>query len=141
MVFPIRSFLLSALMMCVPLQGCGITSGKADAEVAVTLFHEQLNATDFDAIWNDSDARFREATTREQYEALMGAVHRKLGRVVSTKTTDWSVRNVNLQTSVVLLQETQFERGTGRETFTYVAQGGGVKLLGYNINSMQLITQ
>jgi hypothetical protein len=67
-------------------------------------------------------------------------VHRKLRSVVKSTTVNWSVRNFNLETSVVLVQNTQFERGSGTETFTYVTSGEEVKLAGCHIESTDLIT-
>ena len=104
------------------------------------MFHKQLNAGDLNTIWNAADDAFKENSSREQHEKFMNAVHRKLGKVMKTSTVNWSVKSHNLKTMVVLVQQTQFERGTGTEEFTFIAKGKGVKLLGYNVNSMDLIT-
>jgi hypothetical protein len=123
------------------LSGCGnMTHAKEYAETAIGKFHSELNSAAFGAIYDDTDDNFRKATTREQFQKVLEAVHRKLGQVTGTTTGDWSVRNYNLSTTVVLVQKTQFEHGSGTETFTYAVQGQGVKLMGYNIQSIDLIT-
>jgi hypothetical protein len=122
------------------LQGCGAVASKEHALAAVDTFHAQLNAGDFAAIWNGADAAFREAAPRDAFDKLVGAVHRKLGRATQTASDGWSVNSYNFQTRVVLKQRTQFEHGSGVETFTFVVHGEQVALVGYNIQSMDLIT-
>lgn len=130
---------LFAGAMLALLAACGMSSAKPKADVAVAGFHKQLDAADFSGIWTSTDESFRQAG-RAKFDKLMDAIHRKLGHVLKSTTVNWSVRNFNLKTSVVLVQETQFERGTATETFTYVTSGDNVKLAGYNIQSMDLMT-
>jgi hypothetical protein len=117
-----------------------MSSAKPKADLAVTAFHKQLDAADYAAIWNAADDAYHEATSRDKSDKLMEAVHRKLGRVLKSSTVNWSVRNFNFKTSVVLAQNTQFEHGSATEVFTYLVSGDVVKLAGYNIQSMDLIT-
>jgi len=133
-----RGLFAGALLALVA--GCGMSSAKPKADIAVTAFHKQLDAADYAGIWNAADDAYREATSHDKSDKLMEAVHRKLGRVVKSSTVNWSVRNFNLKTSVMLAQNTQFERGSATETFVYVVSGNDVKLAGYNIQSMDLIT-
>lgn len=127
-------------MMLLSIQGCGVGTSVASARQGVTTFHQQLDAADFDSIWNAADDGFRHAGTREGYDKFLGAVHTKLGAVVKTTPRGWSVKYINYRTRVVLLQQTDFERGSGLETFTFFVDGNNVRLGGYNINSNDLIT-
>jgi hypothetical protein len=120
--------------------GCGVASSRQHAEAAVDVFHRELNAGDLDAIWNGADDQFRQAVSRQSYDRFVGAVHRKLGRALRTSNQNWSIRNFNLQTSIVLVQHTEFEYGAGTETFTFSVHGEGVKLIGYHIESTELVT-
>lgn len=120
--------------------GCGVSSSRHHAEAAIDVFHSELNAGDFDAIWNGADDRFRKAATRENYDKFVGAVHRKLGRALRTSNQNWSMRNLNLETSIVLVQHTEFEYGAGTETFTFSVEGDAVRLIGYHIESNELVT-
>src|SRR5690349_20219059 len=99
------------------LAACGMSSAKPKADLAVVAFHKELDAAAYGAIWDTADDAFRQATTRDKSDRLMEAVHRKLGRVLKSSTVNWSVRNFNLKTSVVLAQNTQFEHGSATETF------------------------
>jgi hypothetical protein len=69
----------------------------------------------------------------------MSAVQRKLGKVTQTSNAGFNVRTFNLTTTVVLNQNTTFEQGTGTEVFTFQMNGEKAVLVGYNINSKDLI--
>ena len=130
--------LLGCALLCAA--GCGVSSSRQQAAAAINVFHNQLNAGDFDAIWNGPDYEFRQAASRQSYDKFVGAVHRKLGRALRTSNQNWSVRSLNLKTSIVLVQHTEFEYGKGTETFTFSVRGDSVKLIGYHIESMDLVT-
>lgn len=130
--------LLGCALLCTA--GCGVSSSREHAAAAIDVFHNELNAGDFDAIWNGADDQFRETVSRQSYDKFVGAVHRKLGRALRTSNQNWSVRSFNLATSIVLVQHTEFEYGKGTETFTFSVRSDGVKLVGYHIESMELVT-
>ena len=119
---------------------CGVSSSRQQAAVAIDAFHNELNAGDFDAIWNGADDQFRQTVSRQSYDKFVTAVHRKLGRALRTSNQNWSVRSLNLNTSIVLVQHTEFEYGKGTETFTFSVRNDSVKLVGYHIESMELVT-
>jgi len=117
-----------------------MSAAKAKAEAAMETFHEQLSAGDFDAIWQTTDDTFRKVTPRPDFEKVEAAIQRKLGRVVRTTDAGWRMQTFNFKSSIVLQQKTEFEHGSGKETFTFVIHGDEVKLAGYYINSMELVT-
>jgi len=124
------------------LVGCGgFIKAKPAAEKAVARFHESYNQGKLDDIWNGSDAKFRTAVTRQKYDEFLGAVHRKLGKVTSTSSVGWNVKSFNLRTTVFMTQKTIFENGQGTESFTFTMNGTNAVLVGYNIQSMDLITK
>jgi Lipocalin-like domain len=121
------------------LSGCGNNTSKPEAEAALAVFHERFNAADQEKIWKEAREELRASTPRDQFDGLMRSVRRKLGKVVSTKNLQWQVKNQNFTTSVMLLQETQFEHGSANETFTFLVEDDQAKLLQYNINSNALV--
>jgi hypothetical protein len=124
------------------LTGCGkLTEGKAAGQKAVTDFHALYNEGKVEDIWKQADPQFRSITTKQKYDDLMEAVQRKLGKVVSTSNNGWQVRSFNLKTTVLLAQSTAFEHGHGTESFTFALNGTNAVLVGYNIQSMDLITK
>src|SRR5262245_43172011 len=96
----IQSRSLSCILVSIAIlpvvTGCGMASGKANAEIAVAGFHRRFNDADFDGIWADADDSFRRVGTHEQYDKLMSSIHRKLGRVTKSTMVNWSAQNMNL---------------------------------------------
>ena len=76
---------------------------------------------------------------KQQLEKLLSSIHRKLGSVKSTSNENWNVSTFNLTTRIVMIQNTIFEQGTATEKFTFVITDTDALLLGYNINSNDLI--
>ena len=103
------------------------------------MFHERLNAGEDQAIWTNAGEQLRKATSREDFVRLLGTVRKSLGPVEETSQT-----NVNMNTSpqgsfTTLQMETHFERGRGIETFVFSGSGDSLRLVGYNINSPDMM--
>jgi hypothetical protein len=118
----------------------GFTEGKPAAEKAVVEFHSMLDEGRFDEIYDASDRALKDVTSREEMNKLFNAVHSKLGKVKTSTETNFQIGNYNLKTSVMLTEETIFESGKGVETFTYYVDGNNATLVGWHINSNELIT-
>jgi hypothetical protein len=130
----------AAIFTITVLIGCGgFTKGKGASEVAITNFHELYNQGNLEEIWKEADPRFRTASNKQKYDDFLGAIQRKLGKVVSTSNAGWNLKSFNLDTTVYMTQNTTFEHGEGTESFTFTMNGTNAVLLGYNIQSMDLI--
>jgi hypothetical protein len=132
-----------ALVAIVIATACAGFAAKGTAEDAVARFHQQLDAEQFEQIYENADELFKNATTRTQFTEILAAVHRKLGNVVSSKQTGFHSRDqagVNSGSYISMTYDTQFAEGRGTESFNWRVTGSGVKLVGYNINSAALIT-
>jgi hypothetical protein len=137
-----QNILIVIISLSLVVLACSsLTKAKPAAESAITEFHNQFNAGEFTAIYNNSTDEFKKASTQAQLEELLSAISRKLGHVTSTTNTSWRTGNYNLVTTVVMVQETEFEQGKGTETFTYKIDGDKAALMGYNIVSNDLITK
>ena len=122
------------------LVSCGnFTSAKPAAEKAVKIFHQQYNSQDWKAIYENSHENFQKSEKFEKFEEFMKSIHSKLGKVQSTENQNWRVGNFNLKTNVSLVQQTKFEQGVGAESFVYRIKDEKAILVGYNINSRDLI--
>lgn len=120
--------------------GCGgMFKGKAAAEQGVADYHKLYNDSSLSEIYSASHSTFKGTTTEPQFLEFAGAVRRKLGKVTGTANAGFNIRTFNLTTSVVLNQNTTFEQGTGTEVFTFQMDGEKAVLVGYNINSKDLI--
>jgi len=89
--------------------GCTANESKTTAEQAVPEFHARYNASRFDLIYQTADDRFRKAAPKNEYDAFMSAVRRKLGRVKSSDLQTWTVFVGTSGTKVTLVYNTQFE--------------------------------
>jgi hypothetical protein len=116
-----------------------MVNGKDLADKQIPVFHQLFNEQRFQDIVTSADPDMVKASPASKVVELLQAVHRKLGLVKGTNNINWNVNTFNLETRVVLVQNTAFEQGTGTETFTYRIVGGKARLLGYNINSNDLI--
>jgi hypothetical protein len=130
------------VLLAVVVTGCGkFTEGKATGERAIAHFHDLYNQGKIDDIWSEADSQFRNASPKMKYEEFMGAVQRKLGKVTSCSNVTWRVQSFNMKTSVLMKQQTVFENGKGTESFNFGLDGTNAVLLGYNLQSMDLITK
>ena len=124
------------------LFGCTDTiKGKSVAEPKMAVFHDRFNAGQYEEIYSEAADEFQKAATKENLFDLLSAIDRKLGKVQSSSINSWNVKTFNLVTTVVFVADTQFEQGTGTETFTFRVSGDKATLLGYNINSMDMMTR
>jgi hypothetical protein len=120
--------------------GCGgMLKGKAAAEKSVAEFHTLYNDGKLSEIYAAGHPKFKSVTTSKQFLDLTGAVQRKLGKVKQTTNAGFNLRSYNFTTTVVLTQNTTFEQGTGTEVFTFQMEGDKAVLIGYHINSNDLI--
>lgn len=136
-----------ALLVVLALAGalaCGAIAGKGLAEDGVTQFHQRLDTGAYDEIYEAVDEQFRATTTRADFTRILRAVHDKLGKVVSTKQTNFFAQDragIGSGSYVSLTYETQFANGRGTESFNWRVDGGKARLVGYNINSVDLISR
>jgi hypothetical protein len=130
----IRILILLAVLMSA-LSGCSISADTAAAERAVSKFHEQLDASRFNEIYEGSSEDLRKATTHQDMVALLEDVHRKLGPTKSSKEQTW---HVNFHTSgdfVTLKYKTAYANGDMDEEFIYRMRDKTPLLAGYHFKS------
>jgi hypothetical protein len=120
------------------LAGCSAGKDEAAAAQAVVQFHHQLDAGQFEGIYDASAPEMKASTPKANFIRFMDAVHRKLGAVKEAKQQGWGVNYTNGVGTVTLNYQTQFANGSGAEQFVY-RTGSAAALLGYNINSTDLV--
>jgi hypothetical protein len=135
---PLALFLLFGAALLT--SGCpGMFKGKRAAEQGVAVFHRLYNEGKLKEIYDTSHSKMKAATPEKELIEFLDAVLRKLGKVTETKNAGFNVGTFNFVTTVVLTQNTTFEHGSGAEVFTFEMNGDNAVLVGYNINSKDLV--
>ena len=135
------AFAMGALVLSAALAGCGAKKDMGQAEEAVAAFHAQLNAGNFEQIYNDSDNLLKNATSQERFVNLLSAVHRKLGAVKSADRQGFFMNYNGQGETIRLTYKTQYDVDQASEEFVFHFNGKEPRLAGYHINSDALITQ
>lgn len=134
-----RLRLAFALSLALLAAACGMKENTEQAGKDVESFHAHYDRQDYPAIWRTTSREFRKVTSEKDFERLLVAIRTKLGAVKASEQAGWQANTNNGVSSVVINTKTSFEKGDGIETFTFVKEGEGLKLMGYNINSDALI--
>lgn len=120
---------------------CSLTKGREQAERAVEQFHKQFNAGQYQEIYQQSDAKFKEAVTETEFVQLLEAIRRKLGTVENSTQIGWRVNATTMGTVAMVDYDVQFSEGKGTEQFSFLISGEQANLLRYNVDSPLLITK
>ena len=132
---------LSAMGLAIflALGACSAPASVAETAPKVAAFHQRLDAEDYAAIWSETSDDMRKATTQADMDKVFAAVHRKLGKVVSTNQVGWRNNMTTGGNFVSVQMNTKFEKGSGSEEFVYQQVGKELKLAGYHINSAEMM--
>lgn len=121
--------------------GCGAKQDIRNADRAVTEFHAQLNAGNFDQIYTQSDTAMKTASSQEKFVALLEAIHRKLGEVKSADRQSFFMNSGTSGKSLRLTYATHYDADNATEEFVFHVDGNDMRLAGYHISSEALITK
>ena len=130
--------LCGLLVAAVLVAGCSAGQDLALAQAQIAHFRQLVAAQQFGQIYSEGSDQLKKGTTEQDMVRLLAAIDRKLGAVKAAEGNGWNVNYNASGASVTLRFKTQFERGTGAETFVYRVAGGKALLAGYNINSNEL---
>jgi outer membrane murein-binding lipoprotein Lpp len=122
------------------LAACSGTQKINEAQEATAHFHDMRSAGQFEQIYAQSDDSFKKATTDADLKRFLSAMNSKLGVVKTSASNGWSLGFTPSGTSVTLRYTTQFEHGTGAETFLYRFANGRALLAGYHVSSNAFLT-
>src|SRR5262245_40954796 len=129
-------FLIAAFLVA----GCSAKQDISVAQAAIAHFRQLMAEQQFSKIYSEGSDELKKKTTEQSLTRLLSAIDRKLGPVKTSVSDGWNLNYNASGSSVTLKYKTQFEKGTGVETFIYRLVGGKALLAGYNIASEDLIT-
>src|SRR5947209_19020077 len=104
-----------ALLTPLLLAGCSASANIDAAKAAVQRFHGMLNANQFEAVYDQSDAAMKAASPKDRMVQLLSAVHRKLGPAGQSTLETWNVNYTTSGQFVDLVYKTTFASGAGDE--------------------------
>lgn len=122
------------------LSACSIGADTQAAEKSIALFHADLNAGNFDKIYDVSGSELKAAANKDKFTKILSTVHTKLGMFKDGKSVGW---NDNVTTGghfVTINYNAAYDKGVADENFVYRVDGGGSALVGYHVNSDALLT-
>jgi hypothetical protein len=117
-----------------------INSYRPKAVTFANAFHLEYNQAHFDQIYDRSDQRFRDAVTKQDFSKLLERIHSKLGDAHETSVTNVAINATTNGKFVIATMDTKFEHDPATtETFTFLASGENLSLVGYRVNSSLLV--
>jgi hypothetical protein len=125
---------------------CGLQTGgreiPAEVESQVTAISDDIAAERYEKIYNEAADLWRQDSDLEHSTAMLKQLREKLGGV-KNRTVHSAIEQENsggpLQgRSFTLTYQTNFERGEGMETFTFVQRNSQWLLARYRVNSTAL---
>ncbi len=135
-------WMLALLIGVLGLTGC-FGKFKEFQQQALTLdnaMHKKMAAGDLAGIYNDAAPRYRDAVTREKSDALFSTIARKLGAPLDCAQGNTKFFVGTGGTTLTSVCQTHFAKNAaGVETFTWIKSDDTFRLLGYHINSDDLI--
>ena len=131
--------------LCVLVSGCGVVTGKGEAEkVAESFLAERISNGGF-GVEDYYSSIFWENTEEKAWETIQRLVDRSVGDLKNYSLNSWKIQS-KLQTNalsgkfVVLVYETEYERGSGHETLTMHKgkRDDRFKIVGHRINAPEI---
>lgn len=133
-------------VICLTILAAGLSSCRSSskditlAEQAVVQFHSQFGSEQFHTIYTAADEKFRQAGSESDMTTFFQAIHRKLGLPQEPRRLNAGIKWLAGQgTFVMLSYQTKFSEGSGIEHFTWHISDDRALLVGYNIDSKDLI--
>ena len=127
-----------AMPLAMMAAACNPVANANDAERRITEFHGAYNDGDPMRLYGLTGQAFKDVTTMEEMRDLYTVVDARLGKVESSERVNLNVANRNGVNSTVVIMETQFEQGSGTETFTFNGGGDDFELVGWSVNSPRM---
>jgi len=118
------------------LAGCASKADVKNAQELIPIFHQWLDAANYDAIVAATDVEYRKSSQQEDLAAPFRKAHERLGTTVNSQWLDTSVVTLIGGARVTVHHQTKFEKGDMRETFTFMIRDHKTYLLKYEVTPL-----
>jgi hypothetical protein len=134
-IFAAPFFLFSALALsaCNPMENLG------EAEEQVDRFQTHFSSGEVKDMYAMAGPAFRESTTRKDFDDFVEVISARLGAIETSQRDSFNVKSTPGGTTTVVTMSTQFEKGQGTETYTFIGNGEDMRILGWQVNSDRLL--
>ena len=136
------SFVLALALCAACTRGERRSGIPADAQSVLDTAIEDINAGDYDKLYNEAADEWRRDTTLEESKATFERLREKLGRAtvrnLQTAREEQTGTSPVAGHSLIAIYQTSFERGHAMETFTLIERGGKWYLAKYFVSSTAL---
>jgi len=105
------------------------------ASSAVDQFHMQLNAGDYNTIYDEATDDFRRSGSREDITRFFTSIHEQMGSAGNKNAAGFHVNWRNGRVWVDQVFNTRFEKGQGQESFVWEIQQERPLLYHYRLDS------
>ena len=130
---------LAAMALLTLVAGCSTGNDLPLAQAGVAIFHQMLNAGQFDAIYANAGPDMKKASAPADMVPLFAAVHRKLGAFQSGVLKGWWDNPTTSGHYVTVRYAAKYEHASVVETFGWRLEGGHALLASYFVTSNYLI--
>lgn len=108
------------------------------ASAAVDHFHQELNNSEYDAIYEEASDEFRRSGTQPDLVKFLQMVHEKMGNSGNRKAAGFHVNWSSGRVTVNQVFNTEFALGQGEESFVWIVKQDQAQLYSYRIDSANL---
>jgi len=122
------------------LVGCSSGEHMATAEQGVAEFRQLMQSGQFAQVYAGGSEELRKSASEAEMVRILAALNSKLGSVKKAEKNGWNVNFHTSGTFVTLGFKTEFEKGSGAESFVFRVADGRAALVTYNVNSPALPT-
>ena len=119
--------------------GCSSGADKEAAEAEIAQFRALYSHGNASAIYAAAHPELRKMSGRADFERFLRGVRGKLGRVKAAEQTGWRVNYATGGSTVQMAYSVTYEKGAGTEEFLYKREGDRLALLGFHVNSPDLV--
>lgn len=130
---------LALVLLCAPMACTNPLKAGQMSDASVAAFHQKLNQGQFHELYVAASPEFQRASSEKDITDLFNAIHTKLGDVVSANRTGIFLNATTSGNFARVSYDTTFAHGKGVETFNWLLVNDQLKLMGYNIESRDLI--
>lgn len=125
-------------MLALVLAACNPVENLEQSDAAIAQFETQYSAGNLDRMWGMTGEELREVTTREEFDDLYQFINMRLGKIVSSERSGFNLNTNNGVTRTVITMRTEFENGSGIQTYTFHGNGEEMTIVGWFVDSPEL---